>query len=345
MDLSTIAWGDDSAEKDSYLLAYFVGAESYNRLLRKDKSIVIGRKGSGKSAPRKKLESEFSAENSTHVVNISPKYSSIINILNDKQLSDNFAEEMFFQHTWLRQIMLDCLCHAGHSAKGKYSSESLEFGRQVSVELNRTSKDMVENISEIMSRLKLKAGNLGELGMTLEKELRNVAETDALGHHLKEIANSGGKFVVLVDDLDLDWDNSDTSNSLLLGLLSASSHIMGISTNIHVIVMLREDVYAILMGKTQHSDKYRNVEKIRWSKDGLIALLESRIKFNLEQEGEDARTTPFLHVFPATVGTHNTDNWLIERTLSRPRELIQLARFYTEGVPGQDPDDEALKAC
>ena len=99
------------------------------------------------------------------------------------------------------------------------------------------------------------------------------------------------------------------------------------------------------MEKTQHSDKYRNVERIRWTKDGLISLLSERIRYNYKRFGEDCDNHPFDHVFPPTIGTHNTDNWLVERTLSRPRELIQLARFYTEDVEGEEPKDEVLKAC
>ncbi|UWZ79764.1 hypothetical protein L9S41_19100 [Geoalkalibacter halelectricus] len=168
---------------------------------------------------------------------------------------------------------------------------------------------------------------------------------DSLEHHLKEIANSGAKLVIMVDDLDLGWDNSEISNNLLLGLLSASSYMKSVSQNIHVFIFLREDVYSILMEKTQHSDKYRNVERIRWTKDGLISLLNERIRHNYRKNGEKCADHPFEHVFPVTVGTHNTDNWLVERTLSRPRELIQIARFYTEDVEGEEPQDDALKAC
>jgi hypothetical protein len=76
--------------------------------------------------------------------------------------------------------MLDCLCRIGHGAKGKYAKDSLEFARTISKELNRTSKDIVENISDVLERIKVKAGKLGELGLHLEKELRNVADVDAL---------------------------------------------------------------------------------------------------------------------------------------------------------------------
>lgn len=345
MELRSIEWGDDSAERDVDLLSYFIDTESYSRLARKSKTIVVGRKGSGKSALRKKLENDFSKKPDTHVVNISPKYSAIRNILNEISLSEGFGEEIFFQHSWLRQMMLDCLCLVGHRSKGKYSSENLEFARGISRDLNRTSKDLVENISEILGRLKAKAGNLGELGLHLEKELRNVADVDSLEHHLNEIASSGTQLIIMVDDLDLGWDNSQVSNNLLLGLLSASSYIKSLSYNIHVFIFLREDVYSILMEKTQHSDKYRNIERIRWTKDGLISLLRERIQHNYRKNGEDCIGDPFDCVFPVTIGTHNTDNWLVERTLSRPRELIQLARFYTEDVEGEEPQDDALKAC
>ena len=345
MNLKNIEWGDDSAEKDENLLSYFVSTESYNRLSRKSKSLIIGRKGSGKSALRKKLESDCISQNDTHVINISPKYSSIRNIINDKSLRESFGEEIFFQHSWLRQMMLDALCMFGHKAKSSYATDSMAYARNIAKELNRTSKDIVENISDILSRIKVKAGNLGELGLQLEKELRNVADVDSLEHHLKEIASSGAKTIIMVDDLDLGWDNTEVSNNLLLGLLAASSYLMALSSNIHVFIYLREDVYSILMEKTQHSDKYRNIERIRWDTDSLISLLAKRIRHNYDEAKESLDSDEFYAVFPKTIGTHNTDNWLVERTLSRPRELIQISRFYTEGLEGNTSDDKVLKSC
>lgn len=344
MHISEINWGDDSAERDPSLLDYFVASDAFQRLRLKSKSIVVGRKGSGKSALRKKLEQTFQLQDDTYVVNLSPNFNSIRNILNDRDIAENFCQEIFFQHTWLRQILLDCLCKVGHNARGKYAANSLDFARGVSVQLNRTSKDLVENVADILGRLKGKAGSLGEFGLTLERELRNVAEVDSLEHHLRNIANSGAKFVILVDDLDLGWNNSTVANNLLLGLLAAINHLSDLSENLYVCVFLREDVYSILITQTQHSDKYRNIERIRWGKDDLLRILNERINFNRQRSNLARSDSPFNTVFPTTVGTSNTDNWLLERTLGRPRELIQLARYYTEGVEGDDPSDEALKS-
>lgn len=343
MKLSEINWGDDSAEKDPYLLRYFVESTAFQRLRDRQKNMIVGRKGAGKSAVRKKLEETFQSESNTHVINLSPKFNSIRNILNDKDIAGGFGQEIFFQHTWIRQILLDCLCAVGHGAKGRYAKDSLEFARNISVELKRTSKDLVENISDVLTKIKAKVGDLGEFGLALERELRNVADVDSLEHHFCAIAKDGAKFVVLVDDLDLGWNNSDAANNLLLGLLSAVNYLVALNSNMFLCIFLREDVYSILITKTQHSDKYRNIERLRWEKGDLMSVLCERINFNRERCGLDRLSAPLFTVFPHTVGTSNSDNWLYERTLGRPRELIQLSRYYTEAVDSDQPSDEALK--
>lgn len=247
MNLNEITWGDDSAEKDPFLLEYFVDSAAFSRLRAKTKSMVIGRKGSGKSALRKKLEQEFAADPNTFVVNLSPKYNSIRSVLNDQELVTNFGEEIFFQHTWLRQILLDLLCRIGDATKGKYAAESMEFARQITVELNRTSKDLVENIADVLSKVRVKAGNLGELGIQVERELRNIADVESLEYHVLRLADGGAKFVVLADDLDLGWDNSRTANNMLLGLLAAASYLSGRSASIYIVIFIREDVYSLLV--------------------------------------------------------------------------------------------------
>ena len=344
MKISSINWGDDSAEKDPNLLHYFISQDAIDRLSQKQKSIVVGRKGAGKSAVRKKLSETFSSSESQHVLNLSPKFQSIKTILNDKDLTSGMGEEILFTHTWLRQIYLDCLCVVGHGERNKLSANSFEFARGVANQQNRTSKDLVENIADVITRVKGKVANLGEFGINIERELRNVADVDALEHHFLEIAKSI-KFVVLVDDLDLGWNNSETANNLILGLLTAANYIASKTNNAFVCVFLREDVYSILITKTQHSDKYRNIERLRWEKESLIELLGERINFNRRQAGEPELDSPFSSVFPLTIGTSNTDNWLVERTLSRPRELIQLSRYYSERCETETPDAEALKAA
>lgn len=345
MRLIDINWGADSAENDPHLLQYFYDSSAFRRLSSRQKQLVIGRKGAGKSALRARLATHFSSEADTFVVSIAPQYTTIRSILNEKDLQSTFGQEIFFQHTWLRQILIDCLAAVGHGAKGKYASDSMAFARDLAKSLNRTSKDLLENITEVLSRVKAKVGELGDFGLELEKELRNVADVDALEHHALQIAESGARFVVLFDDLDQGWDNSNASNQLLLGLLRAATILNGKSSNVFPIIFLREDVYSLLMPLTQHADKYRNVEQIRWDRDQLLDVLRSRISFNRAQHNAEPVVGDVFHtVFPETIGTSNVVNWLVDRTLNRPRELLQLSRSYTESVDNATPSDVALKA-
>lgn len=343
MNICEIDWGNDSAEKDPSLLRYFVESDAYRRVVGLGKEIVIGRKGSGKSALRKKVEDDLKQRSRHIVISICPKYNSIRSILNDPSLQQHFGREIFFQQTWLRNFYMDALCAIGHQARSTLVSASEQFARDVALQMNRTSKDFVENISDILSKVKAKVGELGEFGVSVEKELRAIADIEVLEFHVRELASDGWRFVFTIDDLDLGWDNSETSNQLLLGLLSAANLVQALGENLRCVVFLREDVYDILMSKTQHSDKYRNVERIRWSKESLLEVLRGRVRHNLSKRSEDASGDLFLRVFPETVGTSNTDNWLVEKTLNRPRELIQLSRYYTEQVKGSEPDGEVLK--
>lgn len=344
MKISDIEWGDDSAEKDRHLLQYFVASDALGRLSRKSKSMVIGRKGSGKSALLAKLKQEFLDQPNTHVVTIAPKYNSIRVVLNEKSITAEFGREIFFQHTWLRHIYLDILCTVGHQGAEIYPSESVRFARDVAIQQGRTSKDMTENVMDILQKIKLQAGKLGEFGLHVEKELRKHAEVESLEFHVDSLTKSS-KVVVLIDDLDLGWDNSETANNMLLGLLAATADINSKHPNVHTITFLREDIYAVILAMTQHADKYRNVERIRWDKEKLVRVLSERINFNRVNFGLNKHYDAFSTVFPDTIGTANTDNWLIERTLSRPRELIQFVRLYTENVEGETPSAEVLKGA
>jgi hypothetical protein len=176
MKLSQISWGEDSAEQDPYLLQYFVQSDALARLLKKEKPFVVGRKGSGKSALRKKLEEDFAGRPDHFVINIAPKYTSIRNVLNENSLHQGFGEEIFFHYTWLRQIFLDCLAAVGSSVAGSLVAGELAFARDIARSRLGTQTDLVENIGEMLQRIKLKAGKLGDLGLSVEKELREASE-------------------------------------------------------------------------------------------------------------------------------------------------------------------------
>lgn len=339
MQISDINWGNESAEKDLNLLDYFVDSPELKRLSEKRKDIVVGRKGAGKSALLRKLEEIFKTKRSI-TVKITPDQHYIANIVNDQSTVNLFGKEIFFQYVWIRKIYTEIIFNLARNFGGKVH----KFTRQNNI----TNKTLIDHVTDLSTSLKLKAGSLGEFGLTMEKEIIDSSNIVVLREVINQcILENEHKvdIIVLVDDLDLGWNNSEISNEVLKGLLSAASAIR--IDHIFPIVFLRDDIYSILMSKIQHADKYRNIERIRWEKEKLIDVLRKRIDFNYIgagikfDNGEDL----FYKIFPSTVGTSNCNNWLVERTLSRPRELIQFARIYTEMMTGDQPDPEVMKSA
>ena len=111
-------------------------------------------------------------------------------------------------------------------------------------------KNLLESARDLLTKLKIKAGKLGDLGIEIEDILRKDAEIDVYENNLSKICEAGYKITWIVDDLDLGWNNSEVANNLLLGLLTCSNYIKNISNNLHIfffwqiIVVLR--LFAVL---------------------------------------------------------------------------------------------------
>ena len=71
-DIREIDWGNDSAEHDPELLNYFVTPQHFSRIKDFKKTFIIGRKGSGKTAIRRKVANEFAGDNNHILIDVSP---------------------------------------------------------------------------------------------------------------------------------------------------------------------------------------------------------------------------------------------------------------------------------
>ena len=343
-DLREIDWGNDSAENDPALLTYFVTPSNFDRVTKFKKTFVIGRKGAGKTAIRKKLIDQLSEEKNHIVVEVSPTNGIFRNLAGVDLLKEERGDETIFQYAWLNSIMRKCLNVIGSEQGSKLTSGSAEAARQFAKAEGVTNSDFVESVSNIISAIKLKLGEVGELGLQLESIIKDSSAIDRYEYHLKKLAEDSCKTTILVDDLDVGWDNSERSNQILLGLLTASMYLKSIHKNVNLIFFIRDDIYSILMKKTTHSDKYRDVYKINWSDTSFKKLLSERISQSLEGCPSKDTNADFLKVFPEKIGNQFTLGWMIERTLGRPRELLQLSRVYTEALPENHPSDETLKS-
>lgn len=342
-DIRNIDWGNDSAENDPALLTYFVTPSNFNRITEFKKTFVIGRKGAGKTAIRKKLINKFAGEKEHIVVEVSPTNGIFRNLAGVDLLKEERGNETIFQYAWLNSIMRKCLNAIGSEQGSKLTVGSADAARKFAKAEGVANADFIESVTAIISSIKLKLKEIGELGLQLENIVKESSAIDRYEYHLQNLAKDGCKTTILVDDLDIGWDNSDRSNQILLGLLTASMYLKSMHANVNLIFFIRDDIYSILMKKTTHSDKYRDVYKITWTDYNFQKLLAERISQSLESKPSVETQVDFLKVFPEKIGNQFTLGWMIERTLGRPRELLQLSRLYTENLSENSPSDETLK--
>ncbi|NSM24711.1 hypothetical protein HT094_10410 [Shewanella sp. ZOR0012] len=342
-DIRNIDWGNDSAENDPALMTYFVTPLNFDRITQFKKTFIIGRKGAGKTAIRKKLISKFADEREHIVVEVSPTNGIFRNLAGVDLLKQERGDETIFQYAWLNSIMRKCLNLIGSVQDNKLTVGSAEAARKFAKAEGVVNSDFVESVTTILSSIKLKFKDIGELGLQLENIIKESSAIDRYEYHLKNLAKDGCKITILVDDLDIGWDNSDRSNQILLGLLTSSMYLKAIHANVNLIIFIRDDIYSILMKKTTHSDKYRDVYKITWADDNFQKLLAERISQSLDSMPSVEIQTDFLRVFPEKIGNQFTLGWMTERTLGRPRELLQLSRLYTEALSENSPSDDTLK--
>lgn len=342
-DIRNIDRGNDSAEYDPELLNYFVTPSNFNRIIDFKKTFVIGRKGAGKTAIRKKLINSYSKESNHIVVEVSPTNGIFRNLAGVELLKEERSDETIFQYAWLNSMMRKCLNAIGSEQGNKLTLGSADAARRFAKSEGVTNSDFIESVSKIIRSIKLRVESLGEIGIQLENIIKESSAIDSYEYHLRNLAADGCKITILVDDLDIGWDNSDRSNQILLGLLTASMYLKAIHKNLNLIFFIRDDIYSILMKKTTHSDKYRDVYKISWPDNSFQMLLAERISQSLEGKAATDATSQFLSVFPEKIGNQFTLGWMIERTLGRPRELLQLSRLYTENLSENNPSDDTLK--
>jgi hypothetical protein len=350
LDISRISWGDEAAENDGKLLNYFVLQDDFIRVLNLQKSIVIGRKGVGKSALFKKLRSEniklADKDNSKHIVS---DIRQTFNVLTESNLTNQvYHNQTAFQLSWVIYIYKKILIHIGDTNSGIFQSAAIKEAREFALENRIAVPTILETFGDLVRSTKLKPKfGVGELEIAIEKASKKDFNFDSMESHLIKIGAEGFKYLLLVDDLDQGWNNSDFANNFLLGLFLAIDYIKSTIENFSSIIFIRDDIYHILMQKTSNSDKYRNYYEIQWNQEQIIKILNERIKFAHLEQGVNypGPTQALIKVFPHDIGNKLFVNWIYELTFGRPRDIIQLARLYSERNINNVPDQEIfLKA-
>lgn len=136
------------------------------------------------------------------------------------------------------------------------------------------------------------------------------------------------KFYLIIDQLDEDWANTSTRCRFIRALIEEIKSFRKI-TNVKLVIALRKDLLQLVFDKTRDSgfqeEKYESyILDIMWQKGDLRNLVEQRINqvFKSQYTSHDVK---FDDIFPSPrkKGGQLAFDFLVERTLNRPRDMLQ----------------------
>lgn len=132
---------------------------------------------------------------------------------------------------------------------------------------------------------------------------------------------------VVIDDLDRDWVDERLANDLIRCLFRSVLD-MGRVKSLKVLVALRTNIFEELdFGRRSggQEEKFRAlVLQVRWTSQDLVELLDERVRAAGQRTGSSYRQVSEL-LPPSNRSRGNPVNYMLERTLLRPRDAIAFA--------------------
>jgi hypothetical protein len=333
--LRALDFGAPAAERDigRGLDKYFVESTAFDRVRSGTKTIILGNRGSGKSAIFKVMAARERAAGS-HVIELAPEDYSYELLSSTMAAADagSWAKHGAYASAW--KYLIYVLIMKEVSAKGGKGAAVAAIAKYIR---NNHADPHAGTLTLLVSYLKrlegIKIGpfEAGFKSRELDK-LYKLEEIHRLLPQLTEIL-ARHRVVVLVDELDRGWDSSEDAKAFVSGLFQACVSMNEVHPNLRVYVSLRQELYDDIPALYEDAQKYRDLlETITWTEDSLLKLIAKRIRHCAAESGHNPQALAQANdlacwnsVF-ATPPGHPADDsfrYMIDRTLRRPREIIQ----------------------
>lgn len=334
MTIANVDFGRIDAESDNNLMSYFYTTPVVDRIKSGRKFLIIGRKGSGKTALFKILDKDYIDVN---VVRLDfEDYSWDAH----KKLKEvGVSEELSYVMSWK---FIFCVSVFRYVIENKIDLPRSVVSKLINVleKVHSVKKPWYKKLLAFFSRVKAFDGPSVEgLFKTVSWEIGDddallveglVAVVNEMMGLLEEVLLSA-KVTVFLDRLDEGWDGSENAKLMLIGAIRAAKEI-NLRTRVEarcapVVIFLRSDIYNVLRfnDKNKLSD---DVEILDWKAENLISVVKMRIAKSLNCSLEDT----WGKVFDGAPMRQraNKASYILKRTMLRPRDIIMFCNCCKE---------------
>ncbi|WP_434746288.1 P-loop ATPase, Sll1717 family [Candidatus Pantoea rara] len=344
--LKRINLGATSAENEMRELErYYLETDQFLKSLRGEAHLVVGRKGSGKSAIFIQIRDAERGKNRAKniVLDLKPDGYKLIKF---KERILKFLAEGTYQHTvtafWEYVLLLEICYKILEKDKQRHihDHQLYEGYRQLSDLYHVDDYDSEGDFSERMSTLmeKIYSEYQYQYGSEENVSLTSPEVTELLyKHDVKKLKSLLSNYLknkeylwLLFDNIDNGWPTSGLKHEDLLMIRALIDATRKIERQFHnddlkvrSIVFLRNDVYELLVKETSDRGKEASV-LLDWTDTDLLReLVRLRIVSNGLDESLDFKSA-WLRLFVSHHKGEETSQFLIERSLMRPRFLLNL---------------------
>jgi hypothetical protein len=349
--VADLRFGEDDAESDlanGLLQSGFLPTAAYNAARSGRKTLIIGRKGSGKSAICRWLASVEDPSGSTFLITPDDAVGDEMRRFDLQGLNGETARSLVWRYVFCIQIARYLVNHARteHRRKIGRLPRSIRRLRRF-LRANRETGDrrlydrFLTGIHGLQSSLSLEVFGIkaavergASEGAQATRQL-DVIEA-GIADAFRDLAcpSEHGRCVLLVDQVEQVWSNDASSDAMVIGLLLAQKRTSSrFGPAARCVVFLRADIYDSL--QFSDSDKFRgSEERIEWDPDNLRELAITRARASLSSNISEARL--WSDIFPATVDGEPMPDYLLRRSLRRPRDFIQFLNRCCRGAAQRD---------
>ena len=240
-------FGKDRAQEDENLQHYFIKTQQYEEIKRGDKELVLGRKGSGKSALFSILAQEARETPNTIPVKISfdgEDFVYIENWLQTNNFSEPLNDDFKYSLAW-KNFILNEIIYASIPYVYFFDDTLKNKLVQDGVISEASWKRFASAIFNVFKGGKLQS-SLGEVELDFSSLTSlKLEDKEKIKEELTCLINNNSFFIVIAN-LDEPWKNNENMNSWLRGLVFAIRQLKREYNNLKIVAFLRTDIYEII---------------------------------------------------------------------------------------------------
>lgn len=341
-DLKTLNVGEYLAENEERILPkYFVETQAFLSIINDQNTVIVGQKGSGKTANLYMAANRLREDKRNLVCVIKPAsydFQGVVRLV--KQFSERDKKGYLSESLWKLLLLSEIantiyaeLKNRPYASLNSQENDFLEIMEKRDYSLKENFAVRLETcVDNLISNIP--RGSLGDFQGAISEILHgNVLQ--ALRKHLGNILSTRKRITVLIDNLDKAWERKEDIEHLsyfLFGLIRVSRDITKEfarhdnwrkKVNISITIFLRSDIFIKVVKEAREPDKIPYV-RLSWDDpDTLMRVLDERLAIN---RGVSDIMSIWQSVFCSTVNGIPSREYILNIILPRPRDLIYFTK-------------------